>query len=143
MRLFRACVVMLVAASGGLVAAQTVYRCGNSYSESPCPQGTAVDVSDPRSAAQKRDSDTAAQRNARAADAMERARLKEEARVDALRLKQAKLANDTQRIADAKARYDAETKRKQQIQNTRSKVVTPDYVIKAKPEKKKKTDSAP
>lgn len=36
-------------------AAQTVYRCGpagNSYSQQPCADGRAVDVSDPRSAAQ-------------------------------------------------------------------------------------------
>jgi len=34
-------------------AAQPVYRCGNAYSESPCPQARLVDVSDERSDAQR------------------------------------------------------------------------------------------
>jgi hypothetical protein len=46
---------MLVAAALALAASwaggQTVYRCGNSYSQQPCPGGTAVDVSDPRTRA--------------------------------------------------------------------------------------------
>ena len=36
-----------------LAGAQPVYRCGNAYSQSPCPAGgRIVDASDPRSAAQ-------------------------------------------------------------------------------------------
>ena len=35
--------------------AQTVYRCGSSYSESPCPQATPLDVTDARTAAQRAD----------------------------------------------------------------------------------------
>ncbi len=122
----------------GLATAQTAYRCGNSYSQSPCANGTAVDIADPRSAAQKRDTDEAVRRNAQAADAMEKTRMKEEARLDNLRVKQARVANDTKRIDDANARYAAESKRRQQIQNNRSKVVLPDYVITAKPDGKKK-----
>lgn len=34
--------------------AQTVvHRCGNSYSQAPCPQSTVIDVADPRSGAQQ------------------------------------------------------------------------------------------
>ena len=35
--------------------AQPVYRCGNAYSDSPCPQARLVDASDPRSEAQRAD----------------------------------------------------------------------------------------
>ena len=41
----------------GLVAlgadAQTVFRCGSAYSQTPCPQGRIVDATDPRTAAQR------------------------------------------------------------------------------------------
>lgn len=141
MRSFQACAFVALSLVCGLAAAQTAYRCGNSYSQSPCANGTAVDISDTRSAAQKRDADEAARRNAQAADAMEKTRMKEEARLDNLRAKQARVANDTKRIEDANARYAVESKRRQQIQNTRSKVVLPDYVIAAKPDGKKKRPS--
>lgn len=62
---------------------QTVYKCGNSYSQTPCADGKTVDVSDPRSAAQKAEADAATRRGAKAADAMERNRLREEAQMRA------------------------------------------------------------
>jgi hypothetical protein len=60
-------------------AAQSIYRCGDSYSQKPCPGGRLVPVDDVRSAAQGRQTTAAAQRDARTAEAMEKARLKEEA----------------------------------------------------------------
>ena len=60
---------------------QAVYRCaGNSYSQQPCPGGTAVEVEDARSAAQREQTSAAAQRDAKTAKAMEEARLKAEAK---------------------------------------------------------------
>lgn len=58
---------------GAVVAsAQTpatgVYRCGNSYSDAPCPGGTAVAADDPRSAAQQQQSQDAKRREANLAD---------------------------------------------------------------------------
>jgi hypothetical protein len=41
-----------------------VFRCGNSYSTKPCPNGSVVDAADPRNAAQVRDAREAAQRDA-------------------------------------------------------------------------------
>jgi hypothetical protein len=35
--------------------AQPVYRCGNEYSQTPCPQGRVVDAADPRTAKQRAD----------------------------------------------------------------------------------------
>jgi hypothetical protein len=61
-------------------AGQTVYRCGDSYSQQPCPDARAVPAEDARTAAQRTESLRATQRDAQAAHKMEEARLKEEAR---------------------------------------------------------------
>ena len=66
-------------AGPSVVAAQTVYRCGNSYSQSPCPAGVAVVVDDPRSTQQKQETDDAVRRDAKTADSMEKSRQKQEA----------------------------------------------------------------
>jgi hypothetical protein len=60
--------------------AQDVYRCGDSYSQRPCPGGTVVPTDDARSASQRSEAREAAQRTGKMADAMEQARLKEEAK---------------------------------------------------------------
>jgi hypothetical protein len=62
------------------VMAQTVYRCGDTYVQKPCPGGKAVDVDDSRSASQRTDTLDATKRNAQAADAMQKERLAEEAK---------------------------------------------------------------
>ncbi len=59
--------------------AQTVYRCGNNYSQAPCPAGAAIQVDDPRTPGQKQQADSATQRDAKLASTMEKSRLKEEA----------------------------------------------------------------
>jgi hypothetical protein len=69
--LLAACLV-----AGG-VAAQTVYKCGNTYSQLPCPDA-AVIKPDPRSNAQKAQADRATARDARIANAMEKSRLQQE-----------------------------------------------------------------
>ena len=61
-------------------AAQSVYRCGSNYSQTPCPDAAVVDVEDTRSKAQKTESDARVRRDATLADAMEKNRLQEEAR---------------------------------------------------------------
>ncbi len=57
---------------------QNVYKCGNTYSQQPCPGGTLVDAADTRTSEQKKAADQASQRSAKAADALEQARLKKE-----------------------------------------------------------------
>ena len=59
-------------------AAEDIYRCGDSYSQQPCPGGKLVLTEDARSASQRSQTSLAVQRDAKAADAMEKARLKEE-----------------------------------------------------------------
>ena len=60
------------------VTAQNTYKCGNSYSQSPCPGGVVVDSADPRSSTQKMQTDAATTRDAKTAAAMEATRLKKE-----------------------------------------------------------------
>ena len=75
-------ILLGVAAAGCALpaAAQNVYRCGNSYSQQPCADGRLVAASDSRSASQKAQTDRAAKQDAKSAAAMEKARLKEEAK---------------------------------------------------------------
>lgn len=58
--------------------AQNVYKCGNVYSQTPCFGGDLIDPADPRTSAQKDQTDLAIGRDARLADAMEKARLAQE-----------------------------------------------------------------
>jgi hypothetical protein len=58
--------------AGALVSAQTagpaVYRCGSSYSSTPCPGGNAVLTDDTRSAAQQREAEALKRREAALAE---------------------------------------------------------------------------
>ena len=65
---------------GTLASAQNVYRCGNTYSQTPCPSGKSLDVTDNRSADQKKQTDAAAANSAKAGDNMEKSRLAQEQR---------------------------------------------------------------
>ena len=63
--------------AGPVVIAQTnspagpaAYRCGNSYSNAPCPGGKAVDTDDARSVAQQREAQEVKRRDAALADQM-------------------------------------------------------------------------
>lgn len=59
--------------------AQTVYRCGNSYGQTPCANGVPLNVSDSRSAAQKAEAEKIAARDAATARGIEKERLRQEA----------------------------------------------------------------
>jgi len=59
-------------------SAQTVYRCGNSYSQQPCPGGNAIDASDRRTPAQRKAAEDGAKHERRTADTLEKQRVKEE-----------------------------------------------------------------
>jgi len=61
--------------------AESIYRCGASYSHKPCPGGgKLIEIDDARTSSQKAQTDQAVRRDAKAADAMEKARLREEAK---------------------------------------------------------------
>jgi hypothetical protein len=89
--------------------AQTVYRCGNTYSSTPCEGGTAVNAADPRSAEQARAAQQASKREAAQAKALQQSRERAEAaqaKADAAAATAERQA--TERAAKAKA---AEQKR--------------------------------
>jgi hypothetical protein len=58
-------------------SAQNTYKCGNSYSQLPCPGGVVLDPRDGRDSSQKTQADTASLRDARVADALEAQRLQQ------------------------------------------------------------------
>jgi hypothetical protein len=58
--------------------AQTIYRCGSNYSQSPCEGAVEVKADDVRSAAQKAESEKVFARDGRTANTLEKARLNEE-----------------------------------------------------------------
>jgi len=76
MKSISALVLCLIAS---LASAQPVYRCGNTYSQSPCPEGgKVVDATDPRSAAQRAEARRVAADDRRLAADMRRDRLADE-----------------------------------------------------------------
>lgn len=80
--IFATLLIAICAVSTG-VWGQKVYRCGTSYSQTPCADAVAVDVTDTRSKTQKAQADSLTRRDAATADAMEKARLQDEAQAQA------------------------------------------------------------
>lgn len=60
-------------------SAQTLYRCGNEYRDTPCPGGKAVDTQDPRTPEQRAQTLQASAKEAALAEKMENTRLAAEA----------------------------------------------------------------
>lgn len=87
--------------------AQTVYRCGNSYSQTPCPGAVTIQADDPRSEAQRSAAREGVERDMALGRALETTRRKEEAQAEA-RYQAAAAAN-----AKAAAQAQAEAKRKE------------------------------
>lgn len=84
--------------------AQNVYRCGASYSQTPCPDGTELNVSDPRTAEQKKVSDARIKQQLDAANRIESDRIKEEQRAIAA---QNKAAAQAKALSKAQAKEEA------------------------------------
>ena len=73
------CLIAIYALSTGATA-QTTYRCGDSYSQAPCPGAVVIDTADDRTAGPKLQADLATGRDARIAEAMRKTRLEQEKR---------------------------------------------------------------
>jgi hypothetical protein len=108
--------------------AQTVYRCGNSYSQQPCPGASSLDASDSRTPEQRKAHEASIQHEKRTADALEKNRLKEEAAA----ARAAERADQAQRAADKAARKPPAATPK----NQRAKDRLPAYNAPATPKKK-------
>lgn len=100
----------VLALAAPLVAAQPVYRCGNQYSDRPCPDARVrTDLADPRTPDQQRQAFEHSLRQGWTADELEQERLRREA---ALRAAQ-RLPDDEPPRADAADRaQDARSSRR-------------------------------
>lgn len=117
-RLADCCAAVLALLLGQPAQAQTtgVYRCGNSYSEAPCPGGQAVVADDARSAAQREQAQAVKQQDAQLAQqlaAERRARDKAAAGQQATRIgpSAAELARADALAAKKQALADAKKKK--------------------------------
>ena len=91
---------------GAAALSQTIYRCGDSYSQTPCPGATSLEVDDSRSALQKAQADAATAAASRTAGTMERERLAREHNSEASKLRNAAGSGSTH-AADTPARKAA------------------------------------
>jgi hypothetical protein len=77
----RAAAILIVASTAATFvasAAAPIYRCGQTYTQTPCPGGRLVDSSDPRTAAQRAEAKRVAEREKKLAAQMERERVAKE-----------------------------------------------------------------
>lgn len=63
------------------VQAQSIYRCGNAYSQTPCPGAEPLNLDDSRQPEQKKQTDAAVGQAARLARTMEQTRIADEKRL--------------------------------------------------------------
>lgn len=119
--------------------AQNAYRCGNSYSQTPCPGGVPVDADDSRSRAQKAQSESAIKRDVRTADSMEKTRQQQEEARKRAALKSADKPVD--KTATHQGKQDTSGKA---THSTKKKAKQPEYFTAASPadKKKKKSEAA-
>jgi hypothetical protein len=96
------------ATASTLSSAQAVYRCGNSYSQTPCAHGVIVQTDDARSEAQRAAAQQVVSEQKTLATEMETARKKDEAL--AFQREQTARAAQT-RLAGAKTREEAKKTR--------------------------------
>jgi len=89
-------IILVMLSLVNFVHAQTVYRCGNTYSQQPCPEGKAIDASDSRTAEQRKRHDQSVQHEKRTADALEKKRIAEETAA----VRSAQQADQAQRAAE-------------------------------------------
>ncbi len=69
-------IVFLALCTGA--SAQNVYKCGNSYSQTPCPGAQTINVDDARTAAQKKQTEAAVRWDAKEAQSLEKTRMAQE-----------------------------------------------------------------
>ena len=75
----RLAIALIVIAAAGGAHAQAIYRCGQTYSQKPCPDGKIIDSSDPRTAAQRAEAKRVAAREKQLAAKLELERKEKEA----------------------------------------------------------------
>ena len=120
--------IVAVCAAAASAVAQTTYKCGNAYSETPCADGKSVVVQDQRTEEQKRQADENTARQREAADKFEKDRIAQEKRdADALRKAGSPL------VTGKKAAPGV-----QQRSRVKAKILKPPKPVKPKDDTKKK-----
>ena len=120
------------AISTGATAQKTVYRCGTTYSQTPCEGAVSVNADDARSKADKLEADKATQRDMQRAKEMEKARLKEEKEA----LAQGKAASKT--VAKDAVKPKSETDEGDTKKSKHKKKEPEFFTAKSAPDSKKK-----
>lgn len=77
--MIQAALALSLAAVSAAGPAQPIYRCGDSYGQQPCAGGKAIEAGPPPTAAERKQSAAASQRDAKLADSLEKDRLQREA----------------------------------------------------------------
>jgi hypothetical protein len=115
---------------------QKTYRCGNTYSQTPCPGAVTVDTSDNRSKDQKVQTDNATRRDLRTANSMEKTRIQQEEAQ-----KRANTFSNVNMEKQAAKKKAAEEKAAAEKANpsTKKKPKKPEYFTAKKPGEPKKT----
>ncbi|MFN4004939.1 MAG: hypothetical protein ACK4J1_09565 [Hylemonella sp.] len=112
----------------GLAApAQTIYRCGNSYSAQPCPDGQTIQAADPRSTEQRQAHEARVRHEKRTAERLEQERLREEAAA----ARAAQQADRAQRAAERQAARNTASQRPKTQQRAQDRL--PAYNAPAQP----------
>jgi hypothetical protein len=130
---------LLIAALAGStgVLAQNVYRCGSSYSQIPCPDGVPIEAKDARSKAQATQNTQDIKRDASAANALERSRLKDE-----MLARQTPVANKSRKPTHSKpapAQTQSKTKKKKEPEYFSATVLQKEAKVATKSKESKET----
>jgi hypothetical protein len=104
-----ACAIFVTSACAmGAAQTKTIYRCGTTYSDTPCGQGVTVPTADPRTPAQKAQTQEASARSANLAGQLEKARRADEAaaqkRTQAQALAESRSAKAAAKVKSEKAK---------------------------------------
>jgi len=136
-----ACAIFVTAASAmSATQAQTIYRCGTSYSDTPCAQAVAVPTADPRTPAQKTQTDEATARSASLAGQLEKARRADEADAQQRAQTQALTAAQAAKAAPKPQTGEASEKTKKGGENKTAARTAAEKVSKPKLIKPKKSE---
>ena len=136
-----ACAMFVMGASTmGATQAQTIYRCGTTYSDTPCAQGVKVPTADPRTPAQKSQTDEATARASGLAGQLEKARRADEAAAQERTQAQALAAAQTAKAAPTPQAGEVPEKGAKGVKPKKAAGAAAEKVSKPKLSKPKKPD---
>jgi hypothetical protein len=140
---FRRWVCAMVASGASAMGAaqnQTIYRCSSTYSDTPCTQGVKVPTADPRTPAQKAQTDEATARASGLAGQLEKARRADEAAAQERTQAQALAAAQTAKAASKPQAGEVPEKVAKGVKPKKAAGAAAEKVSKPKLSKPKKPD---